>query len=144
MSSKVFSVKTLVGVLGAVAVLTSGIFLRAPASANNSDDGRIETWRNSLGTVNVYCVDQNGDPASSVNEGGILVMDGTGHKILFASNQQIDAVEPDPAHKAAIASGSVYTLYRQPDGGFELDSLPDVNGKTFLGAWTPDCAPAAH
>ncbi len=143
MGAKVFSLKTLIVILGSVAVLTSGFFLLAPARANLANSRRISAYRNSLGSVVAYCVDENGDPASSFNGGGILVLDGSGRRILFASEEQIQAAGNNPAQTVPITSGSVYTLYRQPGGGFELDSQPDVEGKTYLGSWTSDCQPAA-
>jgi hypothetical protein len=142
-NGNVFSVKTVIVILGSVAVLTSGFFLLAPASANFPDTRRISTFHNSLGSVAAYCVDENGDPASNYDGGGILVLDGSDRRVLFASDEQIQAAGDNLTKNTAIASGSVYTLYRQPGGGFELDSEPDVEGKTFLGSWTADCEPTA-
>ena len=138
---KVFSLKTVIVILGSVAVLTSGFFLLAPASANLSNARRISAYRNSLGSVVAYCVDENGDLTDSYAS-GILVLDGSGRRVLFASDQQIQATD-DQVSKTPITSGSVYTLYRQPGGGFELDSEPDVEGKTYLGSWSADCQPTA-
>jgi hypothetical protein len=143
MSDKVFSVKTVVVILGSVAVLTSGFFLLAPASANVPDARRISEFRNSLGSVTAYCIDANGDPASSYADGGILVLDARGRRVLFASDEQIQAASQTITQNTPITSGSVYTLYRQPGGDFELDSEPDVEGRTYLGSWTADCQPTA-
>jgi hypothetical protein len=143
MGDKVFSLKTVIVILGSVAVLTSGFFLLAPASANIFNARRISAYRNSLGSVVAYCVDENGDPADSYAGGGILVLDGSGRRILYASDQQIQATDNDLVQKTPITSGSVYTLFRQPGGGFELDSQPDVEGKTYLGSWSADCQPTA-
>src|SRR5690349_10221838 len=97
MSDKVFSLKTVVVILGSVAVLTSGFFLLGPASANVPDARRISEFRNSLGSVSAYCVDANGDPSDTFAGGGILVLDARGRRVLFASDEQIQAASDNPS-----------------------------------------------
>ncbi len=129
MNEKVFSIKTLIIIVGAIALLTAGLLPRVLAS----------------NTATAYCVDQNGSPSSSFAGGGVLVLDGSGNRLLFANDQQIAAADTSSSHPAPITSDRLYTLYRQPDGGFELDSnRPEITGKTVLGAWTADCSPVVN
>ncbi len=124
--------------------LTTGLLTHTPAHADGPTDGRVNSgvWANSYGAVAVYCVDATGTPGTSF-AGGISVLNATGTVVLWASASQINAVGDTPSQATLVAASPTYQLSRLPNGNFELDSLPDTEGKTFVGAWTATCAAVA-
>ncbi len=125
------------------AVLLLGAFSATPARADLPTDGRINImpWVNSWGAVAVYCVDQNGGHGS-YHLGGIRVTSSTGQLLLTATEAQILKAGVPLQGDVIIMSTPLYTLFRQSDGYFRLESAPDKEGKTFLGRWH-DCFPVA-
>ena len=106
------------------------------ASPTHADDRINEPpWVNSWGAIAVYCQDF----ASS----GIQILDGSGALLLTATPEQIV-----PARQNAnqlnqpmkIASEGKYTLWAIPQDQFQVNSIPDAEGKTFLGIWK-NCDP---
>lgn len=113
-----------------------------PANAGGTNDGRINAdipWVNSFGAVAVYCVDAYGHAAGTyANGGGILVWSSNGQRVLYAPQSAIDAASNKTTYSyspVVVVRGPVYTLTAQPYGYFELTTIPDAEGKTFLGQW---------
>jgi hypothetical protein len=110
---------------------------------SNRDDGRINQlpWVNSFGAIAVYCVDATNHPASSFTGGGIYILNAAGRQMFFAPEAIIN-----PARITAnrnrmnvlIHRETLYSLYALPDGYFQVNSIPDAEGKVFLGIWK-DC-----
>ena len=69
----------------------------------------------------------------------------TGQRLFFAPELQIISarIEAKASHSPVlILKGQIYALYAMPDGYFQLNSLPDAEGKVFLGTWK-DCIPVS-
>jgi hypothetical protein len=117
--------------LGAFSTSFAGI------SAVRADDGRINglPWVNGWGAIAAYC--------SDFSTSGILILDSKGQQLLLATPGMIS-----PARASAnsqnqpvqILSEGLYTLWAVPQNKFQVSSLPDYEGKTFLGLWT-NCDP---
>jgi hypothetical protein len=117
-------------------------------------DGRINLipWVNGHGAVAVYCIDKNGSTRSFTG-GGIKVLNGSGQQLLFAAEQLIVAAQKqaDKTHgPVLILTQRMYNLSALPNGYFQLNSVPDREGKAFIGKWYgctpvgpgPDAPPA--
>src|SRR5258706_13776885 len=84
-----------------------------PTRADGEDDGRINEipWVNGHGAVAVYCVDEDGEPGTSFEGGGINVLGSNGQKLLFASEDAIIEARAKLGAQARIAQKGVYTLW---------------------------------
>ncbi len=112
--------------------------------AQEPTDGRINKvpWVNSYGAVAVYCVDQSGHAGGSFTGGGISVLNASGQQVLFASEAAINASIARANQindSSVILRKSVYSLIARPGNYLMLVSVPDAEGKTFLGEWQ-NCA----
>ncbi len=131
-----------IGILLAVFALTTWAVL--PVSAQEPDDGRINKvpWVNSYGAVAVYCVDQSGKPGLSFAGGGIRILNSNGRQVFFAPEVGINTAMQRANQRnvpVVVRTQSVYILTARPGGYLRLTSLPDAEGKTFLGEWK-DCS----
>ena len=108
-----------------------------PGTNPNSGDGRLNSASNDLGTVLVYCVDENGyTNAGNYNGGGIAVYRFQGEDqgiVLFAPAAIIDGAKSTGA-SGALASGNGYNLYYVEDDTLQLTGT-DSGGKTFIFEW---------
>jgi len=125
-----------------VAVLT---LIGLPKAALAADDGRIDVipWVNGWGAVAVYCIDQTGHSARSYSGGEIRVLNSDGQQLLAANEAALNAAQNTANtsnHNVLIASSTVYRLWAVPNSYFTLSTIPDNEGKTFLGTWQ-GCTP---
>lgn len=108
------------------------------------DDGWINKlpWVNSFGAIAVYCVDQNDHPGDNFTGGGIKILNSTGQRIFFAPEAEINParVLANEKHQAVfIHHQSYYSLYALPEGYFQINTPPDIQGNVVLAIWK-DCA----
>ena len=130
----------LIGIVLAIVGLTLWAILPVYAQ----DDGRINKtpWVNSYGAIAVYCVDQSGKPGLSFAGGGVKLLNGSGRQIFYAAAATINTAMTRAEQRNAsvvVRRQSVYILTARPGGYLLLTSLPDAEGKTFLGEWK-DCS----
>ncbi len=116
------------------------VFTLRPTTSALADDGRINkgTWANSFGSVAVYCLN-SGFTVGNYNPGGrIRVLNQAGQTVLDLTADLIipKRDESDKTGKTLlIGSSKLYKLYSEAKGYFSLYSVPDKEGKTFLGRW---------
>jgi hypothetical protein len=146
-----FSRSIFIFIFVSVVLLVNYAIMPTPSSAA---DGRINLipWVNGHGAVAVYCIDKNGGTRSFTG-GGIKVLNSSGQQLLFAAEKLIIAaqVQADKTHSAVlILVQGMYSLSALPNGYFQLNSVPDKEGKTSIGKWYgctpigpgPDAPPA--
>ena len=146
----------------ALAALSLAVPLTARADGPGTD-GSLGTWYNGTGAATVYCVDNADKPSATFSNGGIEVLNARGERVFFADAAELMGAGTDLSAAAAAGTGTaqdnvtansvtvpqsgmlvaendIYQLYRTPDGNFQLNSIPDSEGKTFVGAFAANCS----
>jgi len=111
-----------------------------PTTSALADDGRINkgTWANSFGSVAVYCLNSRFTVGNYSPGGRIRVLNQAGQIVLDLTDIVITPKrdESDKTGKTLlIGSSQLYKLYSEAKGYFSLYSVPDKEGKTFIGRW---------
>lgn len=115
----------------------AGIVSPQPAQAG---DGRINEmpWVNGWGGVAVYCYTATEAIGNYTNGGSIAVRDQNG-QIVLRLRDTVIVPKRDESDKTGqmllIGRSDRYLLYSEANGYFSLYSLPDNEGKTFIGRW---------
>jgi hypothetical protein len=106
------------------------------AVSANFTDGRVNSWEAGAPAA-VYC--KYADDLHTTFSGiEVLRIDGetnNGVLALYATAEEIDAVDSQPATSTLITSESGYSLYRLPSGEFELFAPADAEGKVYSFVW---------